>query len=233
MNCRSRSSSFSRAHAAGQGVVAVVVVMGHVHGAVVGVASVGQGGQEAGGQARVAQQALPVGRPVAAGGRQPVAGVQVARQHLEDVVADGAEYAERQLRDAVLAGKTGGPVDDAEQVVLVAVTDARHGQPGICARAVQVGRWARSRESAAWRPYRQRCAAKFLVHAAMVAVPGTRVTPVCTARQTVPAAPSPRPGRPAAGAAWRTALRIAALTQATACAATRSRGAWQVPAARA
>ena len=137
MNCRSRSSSFSRAHAAGQGVVAVVVVMGHVHGAVVGVASVGQGGQEAGGQARVAQQALPVGRRVAAGGRQPVAGVQVARQHLEDVVADGAEYAERQLRDAVLAGKTGGPIDDAEQVVLVAVTDARHGQPGICAAPVQ------------------------------------------------------------------------------------------------
>ena len=127
------------AHAAGQGVVAVVVVMGHVHGAVFGVASVGQGGQEAGGQARVAQQALPVGRRVAAGGRQPVAGVQVARQHLEDVVADGAEYAERQLRDAVLAGKTGGPVHDAEQVMLVAVADPRHGQPGICARAVQAG----------------------------------------------------------------------------------------------
>ena len=120
-----------RTHATGQGVVAVVVMMSYVHGAVVGVAGVGQGGQEAGCQARVAQQLPPIERRVAAVGGQPVVGVQVARQHLQDVVADGTEHAERQRCNAVLTGEAGGAVDDAEQVMLVAVTDAGHGQAGV------------------------------------------------------------------------------------------------------
>ena len=120
-----------------QSVVSVVVVMGDVNVPVVRVTLLRDRLHEAPRQPRVPVEAPAVLRGISSLRRQPVVRREVTRELLKDVVPEGAEDADGEHADVVLAGEARGAPDDPEDLILVAVADPRHGEAGVSAAPVE------------------------------------------------------------------------------------------------
>ena len=120
--------------------MAMVVVVGDRDPAEIRISLLCEDTHEVDGETGVSDAAAMVGGRITAIGGQLMPCIEIARQLLENVMADGTEDAHRQAVDGVLLREAGRAAHDALDLVLVAVADPRHDDLLLAAALIQFHR---------------------------------------------------------------------------------------------